>query len=141
MWKERVTLVKSPFSKIAEVVRELGIPKVDGVLVDLGVSAMQLDSAERGFSFRFAGPLDMRMNSEEGFDGGGHCELWSEKEIADLLYREAGAGLQKNRQGDCASATLRDTAHLATVVAGARKQGEGRNCIPRQKRFWRCGLR
>ena len=47
-WSERVTLVKSPFSKIAEVVRELGIPKVDGVLVDLGVSSMQLDQRRAG---------------------------------------------------------------------------------------------
>ena len=64
LWKDRVTLVKSPFSRIAEVVQELGIPKVDGVLADLGVSSMQLDQRARGFSFREAGPLDMRMDAE-----------------------------------------------------------------------------
>src|SRR3954463_5024917 len=60
-----VKLVQEPFSRIAEAVRESGIPGVDGVLADLGVSSMQLDQAARGFSFREAGPLDMRMNAED----------------------------------------------------------------------------
>src|SRR5205807_10206425 len=57
----RLTLVEDRFSNLAAVARSLGHEAVDGILLDLGVSSMQLDQAERGFSFRNDGPLDMRM--------------------------------------------------------------------------------
>src|ERR1700754_1284632 len=57
----RLTLVEDRFSNLAEVCAGEGIPAVDGVVMDVGVSSMQLDEAERGFSFRLGGPLDMRM--------------------------------------------------------------------------------
>ena len=56
--------MQADFSKIDEVARELKLPALDGVLADLGVSSMQLDTPERGFSFRWGGPLDMRMDPE-----------------------------------------------------------------------------
>jgi len=62
----RFTIVHEPFSALARVLGDLGLPAVDGVLLDLGVSSPQLDEAERGMSFRFDAPLDMRMDTSRG---------------------------------------------------------------------------
>jgi len=132
----KVRLVASPFSRIAEVVHELGIPGVDGVLADLGVSSMQLDQAARGFSFREAGPLDMRMDTGDELTADEIVNRWSEKEIADLLYR--GAEEHDSRRIARAivrARPIRDTAHLATVVAGARKQWGRQRLHPATKTF------
>jgi 16S rRNA (cytosine1402-N4)-methyltransferase len=135
-WMDRVTLVKSAFSRIAEVVQELGIPKVDGVLADLGVSSMQLDQTARGFSFREAGPLDMRMDAEGELTADGIVNQWSEKEIADLLYREADEhDSRRIAKAIVRARPLRDTAHLATTVAGARKQWGRQRLHPATKTF------
>jgi 16S rRNA (cytosine1402-N4)-methyltransferase len=132
----RVTVVQSPFSRIAEAAQGLGIPKVDGVLADLGVSSMQLDQAARGFSFREAGPLDMRMSSEDELTAGEIVNRWPEREMADLLYR--GADEHDSRRIARAivrARPIRDTAHLATVVAGARKQWGRQRLHPATKTF------
>jgi 16S rRNA (cytosine1402-N4)-methyltransferase len=134
---ERVKLVQSPFSRIAEVVQELEIPPVDGVLADLGVSSMQLDRSGRGFSFREAGPLDMRMDAESGdMTADEIVNRWSEKEIADLLYREADEhDSRRIARAIVRARPLRDTAHLATTVAGARKQWGRQRLHPATKTF------
>jgi len=135
-WKDRVTLVKSPFSRIAEVAQKLGIPKVDGVLADLGVSSMQLDQSARGFSFREVGPLDMRMDAEGELTADEIVNQWSEKEIADLLYREADEhDSRRIAKAIVRARPLRDTAHLATTVAGARKQWGRQRLHPATKTF------
>jgi 16S rRNA (cytosine1402-N4)-methyltransferase len=135
----KVSCVLSPFSRIAEAVHELGIPKVDGVLADLGVSSMQLDDAERGFSFREAGPLSMRMGVSGGEDQLTADEIvnrWSEKEVADLLYREADEhDSRRIARAIVRARPIRDTAHLATVVAGSRKQWGRQRLHPATKTF------
>jgi 16S rRNA (cytosine1402-N4)-methyltransferase len=126
-----VRLVESSFSRIAEVVHELEIPGVDGVLADLGVSSMQLDQAARGFSFREAGPLDMRMAAGDEL-----VNRWSEKEIADTLYREAEEhDSRRIARAIVKARPIRDTAHLATVVAGARTQWGRQRLHPATKTF------
>jgi len=132
----KVTLAQSPFSRIAEAVQEWGIPKVDGVLADLGVSSMQLDQAARGFSFREAGPLDMRMDAGEEVTAEDIVNRWSEKEMADLLYREADEhDSRRIARAIVRARPIRDTAHLATVVAGARKHWGRQRLHPATKTF------
>jgi 16S rRNA (cytosine1402-N4)-methyltransferase len=136
IFEARVTLVHAEFSKIAEAAHGLGIPPVDGVLADLGVSSMQLDQAARGFSFREAGPLDMRMNASDEITAGEIVNRWSEKEVADLLYREADEhDSRRIARAIVRARPIRDTAHLATVVAGARKQWGRQRLHPATKTF------
>jgi len=132
----KVSCVLSPFSRIVEAAHELGIPKVDGVLADLGVSSMQLDQAARGFSFREAGPLDMRMSDAEELTAEEIVNRWPEKELADLLYREADEhDSRRIARAILRARPIRDTAHLATVVAGARKQWGRQKLHPATKTF------
>jgi len=82
----RVTLVHADFRELPEVLHARGIEGVDGILFDLGVSSMQLDNAERGFSFRFDAPLDMRMDpSQPGMTAADIVNRWSEAELRRVI--------------------------------------------------------
>ncbi len=141
--RQQVILVHAEFSKIGEVARELALPPVDGVLADLGVSSLELDSPERGFSFRSAGPLDMRMNAESTLSREGEtltaAEIvnhWPEKELADLLYQKAEErDSRRIARAIVRARPIRDTEHLATVVAGARKVRGRQKLHPATKTF------
>ena len=84
--EERVTLVHSNFCYIDQVLEDLGIDGVDGVLLDLGVSSPQLDDGSRGFSYMVDAPLDMRMNSQDALSAYEIVNEWSYEELRRILY-------------------------------------------------------
>ncbi|ETI65542.1 16S rRNA methyltransferase [Sphingobium sp. C100] len=81
-----ITLISGEFSRMAELLAERGIDKVAGVTLDIGVSSMQLDRAERGFSFQSDGPLTMTM-SQDGMSAADFLNTAPEEDIADVIYR------------------------------------------------------
>ena len=83
---DRVTLVHSNFCEMAQVLEDLGIDGVDGILMDLGVSSPQLDDGERGFSYMVDAPLDMRMNNEDPLTAQIVVNTWPQEELKRILY-------------------------------------------------------
>ena len=85
-YQNNVTLVHSNFCEMAQVVKDLGLPGVDGILLDLGVSSPQLDEVARGFSYMADAPLDMRMNGEDALSAQTVVNTWSQEELKRILF-------------------------------------------------------
>ena len=85
-FEDRITLVHANFCDMDQALQELGIDKVDGILLDLGVSSPQLDDGQRGFSYMTDAPLDMRMNGEDVRDARQIVNTWSYEELKRILY-------------------------------------------------------
>ncbi len=85
-YSSKLTIVKNNFSNIDIVAYSCGVDKADGILMDIGVSSTQLDEAERGFSYRFDAPLDMRMDKSSKFSAYNLVNEYSEEEISKIIY-------------------------------------------------------
>lgn len=83
----RLTLVHDSFASVAKHLASLDVKSIDGIILDLGVSSPQLDTPERGFSFRFDAPLDMRMNNQSGISAADWINQASESELSDVFWR------------------------------------------------------
>jgi 16S rRNA (cytosine1402-N4)-methyltransferase len=135
-YEEKVVLVHAEFSTIGDVVAKLNLPPLDGVIADLGVSSLELDTPERGFSFRWAAPLDMRMNPDSPLTANEIVNHWPEKQLADLLYHKAEErDSRRIARAIVRARPIRDTEHLATVVAGVRKARGRQKLQPATKTF------
>jgi 16S rRNA (cytosine1402-N4)-methyltransferase len=119
-FRSRVTLHRARFDQLALVVGQLGYETVAGVLFDLGVSSPQLDRPERGFSYRAAGPLDMRMDQRSGITAADVVNGYDERALARVL-REHGDERYAGRiaKAIVAARPLTTTADLADVVRAA----------------------
>jgi 16S rRNA (cytosine1402-N4)-methyltransferase len=111
---DRVTLVRSRFSRAPLELERLGIEWVDGLMADLGVSSPQLDEAERGMSFRREGPLDMRMDPSEGETAADLIVRLTQDELADVIFH-LGEERRSRRVARCIKQAL-DAGEVATTT-------------------------
>ncbi|MDZ3832648.1 MAG: 16S rRNA (cytosine(1402)-N(4))-methyltransferase RsmH [Sphingopyxis sp.] len=131
----RLTLVHGRFGEIDRLLRERGVEAVDGIVFDIGVSSMQLDRGERGFSFQADGPLDMRM-AQDGESAADWLNRADEGEIADVLYHY-GDERQSRRvaRAIVAARPLSRTGELAAVIRKALRHPPGAPKDPATKSF------
>lgn len=117
---ERVTLVCGAHRNLAVLAHGAGVLQADGILLDLGVSSLQLDDAQRGFSFREAGPLDMRMGPDAPLTAEEVVNMWPEDDLAQAIF-DYGEERHARRvaRAICGRRPFHDTHELAEVVAAA----------------------
>lgn len=135
---QNVTIVHNNFSQIKSILKSLDIEKIDGVLLDLGVSSFQLDTAERGFSFHKNAPLDMRM-SKSGISAKDVVNTYSEQDLADIIFkygeekfaRKIAYNIVKSRQDK----PIETTFELVDIIKSSLPQRAMRDSHPARKTF------
>ena len=137
----RIQIFHSNFSQVKDVWQRSGLEKPSGILADLGVSSLQFDSAERGFSFRYDAPLDMRMNAEDETETAAELlQRLSEEEIANVIYqygeerfsrRIARWIVERRERGE----PVQTTKELADLVSRAVKKSKHDQIHPATRTF------
>lgn len=135
---DNVDIVHNNYSNLKSIISSLGIEKIDGLLLDLGVSSFQLDTADRGFSYHKDAPLDMRM-SKSGLSARDVVNTYDEKQLADIIFkyseekfsRRIAANIVKARQDK----PIETTFELVDVIKSSMPQRAMRDSHPARKTF------
>lgn len=136
--RENVTIVHDNYSNIKNIISNLNIDKIDGLLLDLGVSSFQLDTAERGFSFHKDAPLDMRM-SKSGISAYDVVNTYDEKQLADIIYRYGEEKFSRRIASNIIKARqdkpIETTFELVDIIKASMPQKAMRDSHPARKTF------
>jgi len=136
--KENVTIVHDNYSNIKNIISNLNIEKIDGLLLDLGVSSFQLDTAERGFSFHKDAPLDMRM-SKSGLSAYDVVNNYDEKQLADIIYRYGEEKFSRRIAANIVKARakkpIETTFELVDIIKSSMPQKAMRDAHPARRTF------
>lgn len=127
IYQDRFRLVQASYITLADQVKDMGWEAVNGIVLDLGVSSMQLDTPARGFSFQSDGPLDMRFSSAQLISAADIVNSWAEPDLADILWRYG----EENQSRRIARAIvqarpLHTTRELAEVIYKVGSHGKSR---------------
>lgn len=135
---DNVTIVQNNFSNVKDILKEQGIEKIDGMLLDLGVSSFQLDTAQRGFSYHADAPLDMRM-SKSGLSAKDVVNTYSEAELADILFRygeeKFARRIAKNIVLHRQNKEIETTGELVDIIKESYPKAKMRDSHPARKTF------
>lgn len=135
---DNVTIVQNNFSNVKDILKEQGIEKINGMLLDLGVSSFQLDTAQRGFSYHADAPLDMRM-SKSGLSAKDVVNSYSEAELADILFRygeeKFARRIAKNIVLHRQNKEIETTGELVDIIKESYPKAKMRDSHPARKTF------
>lgn len=135
---DNVTIVQNNFSNVKDILKEQEIEKIDGMLLDLGVSSFQLDTAQRGFSYHADAPLDMRM-SKSGLSAKDVVNTYSEAELADILFRygeeKFARRIAKNIVLHRQNKEIETTGELVDIIKESYPKAKMRDSHPARKTF------
>lgn len=136
--KENVTIVHDNYSNIKNIISNLNVEKIDGLLLDLGVSSFQLDTAERGFSFHKDAPLDMRM-SKSGLSAYDVVNNYDERQLADIIYRYGEEKFSRRIAANIVKARakkpIETTFELVDIIKSSMPQKAMRDAHPARRTF------